>query len=386
MDSRYEKLARVLTTFSTSLKKGDKVMIETTEVPDLMVVALIRAARACGAMPYVRQGHSRVNREMLMQVDAEMLQLAADLELERMKKMDAYIAIRGADNIFESSDVPSENMKEAMKINRPVQNWRVGKTRWVVLRWPSSAMAQQAQMSTEAFENFYFDVCTMDYARMRPGMAALKNLIDESETVTITGPGTDLHFSIKGLKAIPCGGRRNIPDGEVYTAPVKDSVEGILSYNTPTVYQGEGFEKVRLEFAKGKIVKATCSGNETKLNQILDSDEGARYIGEFSFGFNPHIKQAMRDILFDEKISGSFHFTPGQAYEGVADNGNRSQVHWDMVCIQRPEFGGGEIRLDNKLVRKNGLFVTGTDVDKLNPDFLLSDEPFEDVPGDLSDW
>jgi aminopeptidase len=386
MDSRYEKLARVLTSFSTRLKKGDKVLIETTEVPDLMVVALIRAARECGAMPFVRQSHSRVNREMLMQIEPEAMQFNADLELERMKKMDAYIAVRGADNIFESSDVPADNMREAMKINRPVQNWRVGKTRWVVLRWPSSAMAQQAQMSSEAFENFYFDVCTMDYARMRPGMAALKARMDVASRVDISGPGTDLHFSIEGLKAIPCGGKRNIPDGEVYTAPVKDSVEGVLTYNTPTVYQGEGFEKVHLEFHKGKVVKATCSGDEKKLNSILDSDEGARYIGEFSFGFNPYIKTAMRDILFDEKISGSFHFTPGQAYEGAADNGNRSQIHWDMVCIQRPDFGGGEIKLDGKLVRKDGLFVGDKGIEKLNPDFLLSNEPFEDVPGDNSDW
>jgi aminopeptidase len=386
MDSRYEKLANVLTSFSTRLKKGDKVLIETTEVPDLMVVALIRAARKLGALPFVRQSHARVNREMLMQLDTEAQQLNADIELERMKKMDAYIAIRGADNIFESSDVPADIMREAMKINRQVQNWRVGKTRWVVLRWPSSAMAQQAQMSSEAFENFYFDVCTMDYARMRPGMRALKALMDGAKKVDITGPGTDLHFSIDGLQAIPCGGRRNIPDGEVYTAPVKTSVEGCLTYNAPTVYQGEGFEKVHLEFHKGRVVKATCSGNEEKLNKILDSDDGARYIGEFSFGFNPFIKNAMRDILFDEKIAGSFHFTPGQAYEGVADNGNRSQIHWDMVCIQRPEFGGGEIRLDGKLVRKDGRFVTGTDIDKLNPEFLLSNEPFEDVPGDLSDW
>jgi aminopeptidase len=247
-------------------------------------------------------------------------------------------------------------------------------------------MAQQAQMSTEAFANFFFDVCTMDYARMRPGMAALKKRIDAAKKVDITGPGTDLHFSIDGLMGIPCGGRRNIPDGEVYTAPVRDSIEGVLSYNTPTVYQGEGFEKVRLEFHKGKVVKATCSGNEAKLNKILDSDEGARYVGEFSFGFNPYIKHAMRDILFDEKIAGSFHFTPGQAYEGAADNGNRSQIHWDMVCIQRPDYGGGEIRLDGKLVRKDGLFVDDPEVEKLNPEFLLSNEPFEDVPGDPSDW
>jgi aminopeptidase len=386
MDSRYEKLAKLLSEFSMRLGKGDKVMIDAFDVPDEMVLAMMRAARARGAMPWVRLNRARVTREAMMAVEPEMLELSAKLELERMQAMNAYVALRGAENIFESSDVPSENMQGILKINRPVLNWRVGKTRWVVLRWPTSAMAQQARMPTEAFEKFYFDVCTMDYARMRPGMKALKARMDAASRVDIVGPGTDLHFSIAGLGAIPCGGRRNIPDGEVYTAPVKDSVEGVLSYNTPTVYQGEGFENVRLEFSKGRIVKATCSGDDAKLNKILDSDEGARYIGEFSFGFNPYIKEAMRDILFDEKIAGSFHFTPGQAYEGVADNGNRSQVHWDMVCIQRADHGGGEIRLDGRLVRKDGLFVDDPEVEKLNPAFLLSDEPFEDVPGDFSDW
>jgi aminopeptidase len=386
MDSRYEKLAEALTGFSTRLKKGDKVMIDAFDIPDLMVIALVRAARECGAQPWVRLNHARVNREMLMALEPEMIELNAKLELERMKAMDAYIAVRGSENIFETSDVPPEVSQASAKINHPVLDWRVGKTRWVVLRWPSSAMAQQAQMSTEKFEDFFFDVCTMDYARMRPGMAALKARIDAAETVDIKGPGTDLHFSIKGLKAIPCGGRRNIPDGEVYTAPVKDSVEGVLTYNTPTVYQGDGYDNVRLEFKKGKIVKATCNGNDAKLNKILDSDPGARYIGEFSFGFNPFIRDAMRDTLFDEKIAGSFHFTPGQAYEGVADNGNRSQIHWDMVCIQRPDYGGGEIYLDGKLVRKDGLFVGDPGIEKLNSEFLLGDEPVEDVEGDNSDW
>jgi len=386
MDDRYQKLAKVLTGFSTNLKKGDKVLIDAFDIPDLMVVALIRATRERGAFPMVRQSHARVSREMLMASEPEILELSAKVELERMQSMDAYIALRGADNIFESSDVPAENMQAAMRINRPVQNWRVGKTRWVVLRWPSSAMAQQAVMSTEAFEDFYFDVCTMDYARMRPGMAALKARMDRASRVDITGPGTDLHFSIEGLKGIPCGGKRNIPDGEVYTAPVKDSVEGFVTYNAPTVYQGEGFERIRLEFSKGKIIKATCSGNEAKLNKILDSDEGARYVGEFAIGFNPHIKSPMRDILFDEKIAGSFHFTPGQAYEGAADNGNRSQVHWDLVNIQRPDWGGGEIRFDGELIRKDGMFVGDPGLDLLNPEFLLGDSPYEDVPGDNSDW
>jgi aminopeptidase len=259
-----------------------------------------------------------------------------------------------------------------MKAMRPVQNWRVGKTKWVVLRWPTSAMAQQSLTSTEAFEDFYFRVCCMDYSRMLPGQRALKKLMDKTDLVEIKGPGTDLRFSIKGLEAVMCAGLRNIPDGEVFTSPVKTSVEGVLTYNAPTVYQGSSFDNVRLEFEKGKVLKASCTGDVKKLNAVLDSDEGARYIGEFAIGFNPHIVQPMRDILFDEKIAGSFHFTPGQAYEGEADNGNRSQVHWDMVCIQRKDYGGGEIWFDGKLIRKDGIFVPKS-LEKLNPEYLLGE-------------
>ena len=151
---------------------------------------------------------------------------------------------------------------------------------------------------------------------------------------------------------------------------MKDSVEGHISYNTDTIYQGTSFSGIKLSFREGKIVSATASSNEKKLNEILDSDDGARYIGEFAIGFNPMINEPMLDILFDEKISGSFHFTPGQAYE-EANNGNQSQVHWDMVCIQRPEWGGGEIYFDNELIRKDGLFLPD-DLKVLNPDNLLS--------------
>lgn len=386
MDSRFYDLAEVLTGYSTRLEKGQKVLIDAYNVPDEMVIALIRKARDKGAVVFTQLHHARVQREMLMNVQSEQLEITARLELERMKEMDAYIALRGSDNIFELSDVPPDNMRQSMKIMRPVQNWRVNKTKWVVLRWPTSAMAQQALKSSEAFEDFYFQVCTLDYSRMRPGMAALKKLMDKTNKVEITGPGTELQFSMDGLGAVPCGGLRNIPDGEVFSCPVRDSVEGYLTYNVPTVYQGDGFDNVRLEFSKGKIVKATCNGDDRKLNEILDSDEGARYIGEFSLGFNPHILQPMRDILFDEKISGSFHFTPGQAYEGVADNGNRSQVHWDMVCIQRPDYGGGEVRFDGKVIRKDGLFVEEHGLEMLNPEFLLGNQPVPAVNDDNLGW
>jgi aminopeptidase len=245
---------------------------------------------------------------------------------------------------------------------------RVNHTKWVVCRWPTSAMAQQAGMSTEAFEDFYFRVCTLDYSRLAQALEPLNKRMSATDKVHIKGPGTDLTFSIKGQTCIPCSGEHNIPDGEIFTSPIRDSVQGHISYNTPTIYRGASFDNIRLEFRDGKIIKADA--NKTVLiNKILDSDEGARYIGEFALGVNPHITEPMRDILFDEKIAGSFHFTPGQAYE-KADNGNRSQVHWDMVCIQRAEYGGGEIWFDDDLIRKDGKFLP-EDLSPLNPENLV---------------
>lgn len=368
-DTRYDDLAGVLTGFSTRLKRGERVLIEAFDVPDGMVIALIRAARARGAIPFVQVNHATISREMLRGAAEEQYRTIAGVELARMKKMDAYIALRGSNNIFESSDVPAERMRTANKAMRRVQDQRVSHTKWVVLRWPTPAMAQQAKMSTEAFEDFYFRVCTLDYSRLTPGMAAMKRLMDRTDRVHIKGPGTDLRFSIKGIGSIPCGGLRNIPDGEIFSCPVRDSVEGTVTYNCPNVYQGVDFDGIKFRFEKGRIVEATCNGDNRRLNAILDSDEGARYIGEFAIGFNPHILEPMRDTLFDEKIAGSFHFTPGQAYE-IADNGNRSQVHWDLVCIQRPDYGGGEIWFDDVLIRKNGRFVPKS-LQKLNPEYLL---------------
>lgn len=370
MDPRYAQLADGLVNYSISLKPGEKVLIEAFDVPDRMVVALVRAVRAAGGEPFVNLHHASVSREMLRGASDAQYGFLADIELARMKGMQAYIALRGAENIFELSDVPSERMKLALGKMRPVLDYRVNQTKWVVLRWPTSAMAQQALKSTESFEDFYFRVCTLDYRRMVPGQQALKARMDAAKKVEIKGNGTDLSFSLDGMGAIMCVGSHNIPDGEVFSAPVKDSVNGVIQYNAPTVYQGVSFDNVRLRFESGKIVEASCSGPLDKLLAVLNSDEGARYVGEFALGCNPYILEPMRDILFDEKIAGSFHFTPGQAYEGIADNGNRSQVHWDLVCIQRPEYGGGEIYFDGEIIRKDGLFVP-EDLQALNPDKLV---------------
>jgi aminopeptidase len=363
-DTRIDALARQLVRYSTSLKKGEKVLIDLYDVPDSIGLALIREARAKGALPFLKVHQARLTRELLKGAEDAQYAITSKHLLAEMQDMDAYIAIRGGHNIAETSDVPADRMQLAMKHLRPVLDYRVKKTKWSVLRWPSPSMAQQASMSTEAFEDFYFKVCLLDYKALVPAMNALKKLMDKTDLVEITGPGTDLRFSIKDIPAIASCGCFNVPDGEVFTSPVRDSVEGHVTHNAPTIYQGIAFDGIRLEFSKGKVVKAEAGAKTKALNKILDTDEGARYIGEFALGVHPLIREPMRDILFDEKIAGSFHFTPGQAYED-ADNGNRSQVHWDMVNIQRKDYGGGEIRFDGKLIRKDGIFLPKT-LAKLN--------------------
>ncbi|MDR2603015.1 MAG: aminopeptidase [Puniceicoccales bacterium] len=370
-DERYEKLARTLVEFSINLQKGERVLVNSVDIPDDMTIALIQAIHDRGGVPFLRSQSNKIARAQNKILSEEAFASIGEVSLDEMKKMQAFIAFRGGNNAFYQSDVAQEQRMMIDRIMRPVQDWRVQKTKWVILRWPSDGFAQQAKMSTDEFEDFFFRVCTMDYSRMEMGMAFLKKRMEAADRIQIVGNGTDLSFSIKGIPAIPCGGHHNIPDGEVFTAPVKNSVNGIIQYNTPTVYQGIPFENIRLEFRDGKIVAGNAGNKTNAMNKILDADEGSRYVGEFAFGLNPHILNPVCDILFDEKIAGSFHFTPGQAYE-EADNGNRSQIHWDLVCIQRKECGGGEIYFDGELIRRDGLFIP-TDLQRLNPENLIQD-------------
>lgn len=347
------------------------MLIEAFEVDTAFVTALVREAYAVGAVPSVVLRDNAVQRALMTGATAEKWDEEAAVDARRMSGMDAYIGIRGGSNGYETSDVPAAQTSLYMKhYNAPVHGQiRVPKTRWVVLRYPTPAMAQLAETSLEAFEDHYFNVCCLDYAKMSAAMDALVARMEATDRVHIVGPGTDLSFSIKGMPAVKCDGRLNIPDGEVFSAPVRDSVNGVLQYNTPSLYQGNVFEHTCLTFENGRIVKAESSDTK-RSNQIFDTDEGARYVGEFAIGVNPYITKAMKDTLFDEKIAGSFHFTPGSCYD-ECPNGNHSAIHWDLVCIQTPEYGGGEIYFDDELVRRDGLFVT-EELKALNPENLKS--------------
>jgi len=370
LDPRIKTLAQNLIGYSTSLAPGEKILIEMFDDALPLAKALVDEAYAAGGIPFLEIKNSQLQRSLLMKASGEQLALAASWEQARMKEMNAYIALRASFNISEMADVSDAQLQSYQ------QNWvkpvhldvRVPHTKWCILRWPNASMAQLSNSSTEAFEDFYFKVCNLDYAKMAKAMDPLIALMEKTDKVKIAGPDTELTFSIKGIPAVKCSGLRNIPDGEVYTAPVRESINGVLSYNTPSVYQGFTYENIRLEFKNGKIIKATANDSE-KINKVFDIDEGARYIGEFALGVNPYIKKPMKDILFDEKIKGSFHFTPGNAYD-AAFNGNKSVIHWDLVCIQTAEYGGGEIWFDDKLIRKDGQFVL-PELAGLNPERLL---------------
>lgn len=342
---------------SVDLKEGDNILIECIDTPASVAKALTFAATGRGAKPVVRTITSEVERAFVLHASKEAKTFRANYELALMKEMQAYIAIRGAENAFEMADVPGEILTEYKQIMKPVLRYRVDHTKWCITRWPNAAMAQEAKMSTEAFEHFYFDACLVDYNQMAKSAKPLVDLMNKTRNVRIIAPGTDLRFSIEGLPAIPCCGEKNIPDGEVYTAPVKDSVNGIISYNTPTVYLGKPFSNISLVFENGKIVDAKCgSGDQEALDAIFNSDEGARFVGEFAMGLNKMVTRPMCDILFDEKIAGSIHFTPGNAYQD-AFNGNQSAIHWDLVLIMTKEYGGGKVWFDDQLIQEDGKFV-----------------------------
>lgn len=370
VDERIKTLAKNLVNFSCQLKAGENVLIEAIGVDYQIVSCIIDEVYNVGAFPFVTIKDNRVERAMQKGMTEEAARRLAEVDCFKMDKMQAYIGIRGGNNAYETSDLPAKNKNNYESLySLPVHHERrVKNTKWVVLRYPTEGMSAMSGMSTEEFEDFYFNVCNLNYAKMDEAMTPLVSLLERTDKVRIVSPNTDLRFSIKDIHAIKCSGRRNIPDGEVYTAPVKDSVNGYITYNVPSSKSGKKFENIRLEFKDGKIVKAESGENTAAINEIFDIDDGARYVGEFALGVNPFINKAMGDILFDEKISGSIHFTPGSCYD-EASNGNTSAIHWDLVLVQTAQKGGGEIYFDDVLIRKDGIF-TLKKLDCLNPDKL----------------
>jgi len=370
MDERIIKLARNLLHCSVKVQEGEKVFLQYNSEESLPLVRqLIKEIYNAKGFPIIKNINTTVLREFLLGCEKEQIELMAQADSLLMNNVDCYIGINAKENSCELADVSSEKMEMYNNLYvKPVHLEIRIKKKWCILNYPNYAISQSAAMSLESFEDLFYKVCNLDYSKMCKAMDNLVELMNKTDKVRINGDGTDLNFSISDIPAIKCCGELNIPDGEVFTAPVKDSVNGVISYNTPSIYNGFEHSNVRLVFENGKIIEATSNDNE-KINKIFDIDEGARYVGEFAIGVNPYITKPMKDILFDEKIMGSFHFTPGASYE-EASNGNHSALHWDLVCIQTPEYKGGCIYFDDVLIRKDGRFVL-PELECLNPENLI---------------
>ena len=353
---RIEKLAKIIVNHSLKVKENDRVLISYDGIESMpLVKAIMKEVISNNGIVDTDYNNQDIDNYIRENLNEKRIETKTNKLKYQVENFDSFVHI-----CYRKSDYYDKNMNKDMKkkiteATQPYREIRVNERRWVLLNYPSIVDAFKAHMTPEEFYNFSLDAMTIDYEKMYQDTLPLKELMEKTDKVRIIGPNTDISFSIKGLPAIICAGESNIPDGECFTAPVKNSVNGTITYNVPSPYHGEIFEHVSLTFKDGKIVEARSNNNE-KLKEIFETDEGARYVGEFSLGFNPMIKTPMGDILFDEKIAGSLHFTPGCCYD-ECPNGNKSGIHWDLVLIQREEYGGGEIYFDDVLIRKNGLFV-----------------------------
>lgn len=357
MSEKLKELASQIVGYSIKVEKGEKVLIMTQSLEAREFISyLIEEIYNHGGVPSVKINDPYLGSQLSEGNTEERIELLKTIQEQEVELYDCFINIRYATNDYEDKNINPEMNRKLKKALQKSSDIRVNKRKWVLLNYPSDLDGHKAGMTSREFKEFALDVMTVNYQEMSELIRPLKELMDKTDKVRLTGKDTDITFSIKGMGSIPCVGEMNIPDGELYSAPVKNSVNGKITYNTPSPYNGHIFHHVSLEFKDGKIVNATCNEDDEKLNEIFDTDEGARYVGEFSLGFNPKILEPMGDILYDEKILGSLHFTPGQAYKDCY-NGNDSGIHWDMVLIQRPEYGGGEVYFDDVLIRKDGMFV-----------------------------
>lgn len=366
MISEYDQnLATLILEHSTEVEKGQNVMVQLIGLNGIgLLRALVEQIREKEAHPFINIEDADIQRMLIENGDDVFWKNQASIDkLPLMKQMDAFVGIRAAENIYENSRASKDaNKAYSEHFLHPVHfEERVNNTNWCILRYPSPAFAMNAKMPTRTFTEFYYKACLVDYGRLEEAMKPLEKRLRSTNEIHLKGEGTDIRFSVKGQNWVPCFGKRNIPDGELFTSPVLDSINGVISY-APSVYQGKPFEFVKLEVENGTVVDFDSSNNEA-LKDILDTDEGSRRFGEFSFGLNPVIESPMYDILFDEKIYGSNHLTLGKDYE-VAPNGNSSNIHWDLVCI------GANVYLDGELVREGRTFIT-EDLKGLNPDQLL---------------
>ncbi len=353
VDQRIEKAADILVNYSTRVKQGEIVQIITSPIAQDLTLEIYKNVIQNGAHATIHNSVPGATNIYYKYASEKQLKHFPEIAFEEIKKTDAFIAISAPLNTRELSQIDPKRVSIRQKTLEKISEWRVKKTRWVLFDFPTSAFAQEADMSLSEFEDFVYGATNIDWEKESKKLDKVRDLVNKTGKVRIVAKDTDITFSIKGRNCVSGNGSYNMPDGEVFTSVVEDSANGKISFSFPTIYGAREVEGIVLEFKDGKVIKATAKKNQDYLNHMLDQDKGARYIGEFGIGLNYNIQRHIKNILFDEKCGGTIHLALGRSYEECKGK-NKSVLHWDMICDLR---GGGEIYFDGKLVSKNGKFL-----------------------------
>jgi aminopeptidase len=359
IDPRITKQADILVNYSLKVKKGENVLILAEFAARPLVLEIYKFLLKAGVSEVrFRYDSERFSDEFsdyfFKYAGPEQIKHFPKIEEFEMKNVDCYIRIDAKENTRGLSSADTKKIAERSRILSPITDHRVDKTRWVVTKYPTAGQAQEADMSLSDYTDFVYNaINNVDWSKKFKEQEKLRKLVDGTKTVRIIGKGTDITLDIGGRRAANAGGEYNMPDGEVFTAPIESKTRGFITYTFPAIYMGKEFHDVRLEFKEGRVVKASAQKNEGDLNKILDMDEGSRILGELGIGNNFEIQKFTKDILFDEKIGGTVHLALGRGYK---ENGskNRSGLHWDMIKDLRD---GGELYFDGSLVQRNGKFI-----------------------------
>jgi aminopeptidase len=364
-DIRLEKLAQLIVNYSVKVRSGDKVAIYASSIAEPLIKEVYKNVLHAGGHPFIMVSPGGIEDILFKNASDEQLKYVHEPVKYIMEHYDVRISIASDDNTRELSQVDSSRIvlhrQARTELNKIfMERSASGALRWVVTLFPTNAYAQDAGMSLSDYEDFVYSACLPDmddpvgyWQRFSVWQDGIIEWLKAKENVHIVGPDTDLRLSIKDRIFVNCDGRFNMPDGEIFTGPVEDSIDGYVTFSYPSHYSGREVTGVRLQFEHGKVIQAHADKDEEFLIKTLDTDNGARYIGEFAIGTNEGINRFTGEILFDEKINGSFHMALGAGYPETGSK-NESAIHWDMICDLRQ---GGEIRVDGELLYRDGKFA-----------------------------
>jgi aminopeptidase len=355
-DPQAKRLAQILVRHSVKAKKGEVVRISCGELARPLALEVYREVLRAGANPLWNVGFEEAGRIFYEEAGDDQLRHLPPTKLFEARKIDADVVIVAPANTRSLTGVAPRKIAERRKAVKAISETLMSRVRWVLTNWPTEALAQETDRSLEEYEKLYFRAVEQDWGAMARTFAGAKKILEKAKQVRITGKETDLTFSIAGRTAIPCAGEFNLPDGEIFTAPVENSTEGKVYFEFPAIAGGREVAGVRLVFRKGKVVEASAEKNEAYLKEMLDADPGARILGEFGIGFNAGVTDFTRDILLDEKMGGTIHLAVGRSYPESGGK-NRSAVHWDMIKDLRKE---GDIFLDGVPVLRPGILFGST--------------------------